>query len=75
MKITFLWKDRDSGGGNCPALYKTEEPAGYVAQGKQLNGEARVQLRDVAADEDGVWLPANVIDRLVDERLKELGLA
>jgi hypothetical protein len=60
--LTFLWKDRDSGGGGCPALYATE--GGYVVQGIKLTDEERSHLRQLADDEDGVFVPANVLDRL-----------
>ena len=62
MKIRFMWKDGNSGGGGCPALY--EAPNGYVLQGKTLDPETRAQLRQLADDEDAVFVPANVIDRL-----------
>jgi hypothetical protein len=60
--LEFLWKDLDSGCGGCPALYRTA--GGYVVQGKRLDAELRAQLRDLAGDEDGVFVPANVLDRL-----------
>lgn len=62
MKIEFLWKDLGSGGGGCPALYKTD--GGYVVQGKTLDAETRAQLRQLADDEDAIFVPANVLDRL-----------
>lgn len=64
MKIRFMWKDTQSGGGGCPALY--EAPGGYVVQGKTLDAETRAQLRQLADDEDAVFVPANVLDRLQD---------
>ncbi|MEU7857858.1 hypothetical protein [Nonomuraea sp. NPDC049141] len=73
MNIKFMWKTSDSGGGNCPALY--EAPGGYVTQGKKIDDEARSQLRNVAPNEDAVYVPADVIDRLVQQRIKDLGLA
>lgn len=57
-----MWKDRDSNVGNCPAMY--EAPGGYVIQGKRLDAATRAQLRDLGSDEDGVFVPANVIDRI-----------
>lgn len=60
--LEFLWKDLDSGLGGCPALYRTA--GGYVVQGKRLRDGIREQLRDLADDEDGVFVPANVLDRL-----------
>lgn len=64
MKIQFLWKDAGSGGGGCPALYRA--PGGYVVQGLKLDAETRAQLRQFADGEDGVFVPANVLDRLRD---------
>lgn len=62
MKIRFLWKDSASGGGGCPALYAA--PSGYVVQGKKLDADTRAQLRQFADDEDAVFVPGNVLDRL-----------
>lgn len=64
MDLTFMWKDGDSGGGGCPALYKVD--GGYVVQGVKLDAETRGQLRQLADNEDGVFVPANVLDRLRD---------
>ncbi|WP_068922229.1 lipid A biosynthesis lauroyl acyltransferase [Planobispora rosea] len=64
MNIKFMWKDTQSGGGGCPAIY--EAPGGYVVQGVKLDAETRAQLRQLADNEDGVWVPANVLDRLRD---------
>ena len=66
MKIRFMWKDANSGGGGCPALYETR--GGYVVQGKTLDDETRAQLRQLAEDETAVFIPANVLDRLWDLR-------
>lgn len=67
--LEFLWKDSGSGGGGCPALYKTD--SGYVVQGVKLTDDERAQLRQLADNEDGVYVPANVLDRLRD-RLRDL---
>jgi hypothetical protein len=64
MKIEFMWKDSGSGGGGCPAIYSA--PGGYVVQGTKLDPETRAQLRQLADDEDGVYVPSNVLDRLRD---------
>lgn len=69
MKIKFMWKTGDSGGGQCPALY--EAPGGYVTQGTKLDGETRAQLRDLAPTEDAVYIPHDVIDRLVQQRMEQ----
>lgn len=62
MEIRFMWKDKDSNVGDCPALY--EAPGGYVVQGKRLDDQTRTQLRDLGGDETAVFIPVNVIDRL-----------
>lgn len=60
--LTYLWKTITSGGGGCPALYKTD--GGYVVQGIKLTDAERAQLRQLADDEDGVFVPADVLERL-----------
>lgn len=65
-ELEFLWKDSNSATENCPALYRVQD--GYVVQGKHLDAAARAQLRQLAGDEDAVFVPANVLDRL-----RELG--
>ena len=46
MKIEFMWKDRDSYTGDCPAQYRvTEAPGGYIIQGKRVDAETRAQLQ------------------------------
>jgi hypothetical protein len=62
MKLTWMWKDKNSGGGGCPALYSVD--GGYVVQGVKLDAATREQLRQLANDEDAVFVPANVLDRL-----------
>jgi len=64
-QLQFMWKDRNSVGGSCPALYQVE--GGYVVQGVKLTDAERAQLRDRADNEDGVFVPANVLDRLRDQ--------
>lgn len=64
MDITFMWKDAGSGGGGCPALYSA--PGGYVVQGKRLDADTRAKLVQLADDEDGIFVPGNVLDRLRD---------
>lgn len=64
MIIEFMWKDDGSGGGGCPALYRA--PGGYVVQGKLLDAETRAQLQQLADDEDAIYVPANVLDKLRD---------
>jgi hypothetical protein len=65
MQITeleFLWKTDGSGVENCPALYRA--PDGYVVQGKVLDAETRARLRQLGGDEDAVFVPADVIDKI-----------
>ena len=62
MQIKFMWKTDGSAVENCPALYKA--PGGYVVQGKVLDAETRAALRQVGGDEDAVFVPADVIDRI-----------
>jgi hypothetical protein len=68
VQIEFMWKDEASNTGNCPALYrvKDENDDGYVIQGKRIGAKTRAQLRELGGDEDAVFVPANVIDRIKD---------
>lgn len=61
-KLEFMWKWADSGVTGCPTLYRTE--GGYVVQGIKLTADERAQLRQHADDEDAVFVPADVLDRL-----------
>ncbi|HEX8628178.1 MAG TPA: lipid A biosynthesis lauroyl acyltransferase [Catenuloplanes sp.] len=67
LNLTFLWKDDTSGGGGCPALYEVDG-GGYVVQGKTIDSTTRATLRQLADEEDAVFVPANVLDRLVEVR-------
>lgn len=60
--LVFMWDDPASSGGQCPALYSTD--GGYVVQGVKLTSDEREQLRNVADDEDAVFVPAAVLDLL-----------
>jgi hypothetical protein len=62
MHIEFMWKTDDSAVENCPALYRA--PGGYVVQGKVLDAETRAALHQLAGDEDAVFVPADVVDRI-----------
>lgn len=65
MTLEFMWKDNGSGGGGCPSLYRA--PGGYVVQGVRIDAETRAHLRQLADDEDAVFVPANVLDRVAVE--------
>lgn len=71
IQLQFLWKDVNSGGNGCPALIKTD--GGYYVQGRTVTNEAeRAAIQVVAeanraglrADEEVIFVPANVLDRL-----------
>lgn len=68
MTLEFLFKDLNSGGGGCPAAYRTDRDT-FVIQGWQLAEGAAGQLRQLASNEAGVEIPANIIDQLVQARL------
>lgn len=70
MRLTFLFKDGDCIGGNCPAAYATDRGT-YVVQGRTLDTEATGDLQNKADDETGVEIPLSLIDQLVDMRLRE----
>ena len=66
-----MWKDAGSNVGNCPAMYSTE--GGYYIQGKRVtSATVRGYLGELGAandsglaeDEDYLFVPANVIDRI-----------
>ena len=69
-ELEFLWKDLGSGGNGCPALIKGD--GGYYVQGAIVGAEKRAALQAISeannaglrADEDVIFVPANVLDRL-----------
>jgi hypothetical protein len=69
-EFKFLWKDGNSGGNGCPALI--EGDGGYYVQGKIVDPAKRAAIQAVSdanhaglsADEDVIFVPANVLDRL-----------
>lgn len=63
MNLEFMYKDPSSGNGDCPAVYKTDD-GGRVFQGKKLTDEERAQLRNVAGDEDAVYLPPSLVAKI-----------
>lgn len=72
LELEFLWKDINSGGNGCPALIKGD--GGYYVQGKTVTAEKRAAIQAIsdannaglAPDEDILFVPANVLDRLSD---------
>lgn len=78
MQLDFLWKWNGSGGGGCPSLYSTTGDAvtdsaldqkydgvrGYAVVGAKLGPESRGQVRDLAENEDVIFVPADVIERI-----------
>jgi hypothetical protein len=64
MEIEFQFKTGDSAIEGCPARYKvTSVEGGYVVQGVKVSPEVKARLRQFAADEDAVWVPADIIER------------
>lgn len=62
-ELKFLWtSDPDCPDNNCPSLYETE--GGYVVQGFKLDDATREQLRNISADEDAIFVPQVLLDRL-----------
>ena len=77
MRIIKLWKSNNSGKSGCPALYEADEaPAGYerygddwyAVQGVKLSPEVMAQLDQLGADENAVLVPAEILDRLREQR-------
>lgn len=64
MKLTFIRKTDASTTGNCPAIYSRPDGT-YVIQGWKIAADERAQLRDLAANEDAVVIPADVIAGIV----------
>lgn len=70
LDVEFLWKDVNSGGNGCPALIRGR--GGYYVQGKIVDAATRADLQPVSEannaalsdDEDIVFVPYNVLDRL-----------
>ncbi len=71
-ELEFLWKATGSGGNGCPALIKGD--GGYYVQGKIVDSTRRAEIQAIAdannsglaADEDVIFVPADVLDRLRD---------
>lgn len=74
MKLTHLFTDADSGGGNCPALYATDRGT-HVVQGWTITADDTQQMRQVADNETGVEIPTNILEQYHQMRLRQQGLA
>lgn len=64
MHLEFIRKWADSGGGNCPALYRAAN-GNYVVQGWKLDEATQANLRDIADGETAVEVPADVIAGII----------
>lgn len=71
LRLTFLFKDLNSGTGGCPAVYATDR-ASYVIQGWTL--PAGTELQDQAPNESGVEVPPNIVDQIGRRWAAENGL-
>jgi len=65
MMLTFLFKWRGSGGGNCPAVYDTDG-GDLVIQGYDLGDEEIGQLRNRADNEGAVRIPYAMAEQIAD---------
>jgi hypothetical protein len=73
MDLTFLFKLGSSGTGGCPAFYETSGGS-FVVQGYTLDDDAAGQMRQVAANESGVEIPAELRDQIGEHWARERGL-
>lgn len=71
--LEFLFKLGSSGGNGCPAYYATST-GDYVVQGYGLPAGAAAQMRQVAPDETGVRIPAELHDQIGEHWARERGL-
>lgn len=65
MKLTYLFKWRNSGGENCPAVYGTDA-GDLVIQGYNLGADEAGQLRNRADNESGVRIPYELAEQIAD---------
>lgn len=65
VKLTYLFKWSNSGGGNCPAVYDTDS-GDLVIQGWNLADDEAGQLRNRAANESGVRIPYELAEQIAD---------
>ena len=72
MDLEFLFKLASSGGNGCPAFYRAG--ADFVVQGYTLSAEETAQMRQVAADETGARIPAELYGQIGEHWARENGL-
>lgn len=73
MKLDFLFKWINSGGGGCPAFYRTDQGS-FVVQGYTLDADALGQLRQPAANETAVEIPGEMYGQIGEAWARENGL-
>lgn len=63
MKLTEIARTTDGGcqGGNCPAVYTTDDAAFLVVQGKVLDQATTHELTGIAADEIALSIPRELL--------------
>lgn len=72
--ILRLCKAADSWGKDqCPAVYRTDDPAKLIVQGKSLDATGMAALQDLAVDETAVQIPTETVLRAVGLILAERG--
>jgi hypothetical protein len=66
LEIEFLWKDEGSQVTNCPSLSKAARDGrdGYVVNGIPVSDGTYAKIPQTGDGERGVWVPANVIERV-----------
>jgi hypothetical protein len=65
MQLTHLFTWKDSGGGNCPAVYDTDRGS-LVVQGYALDDGDAAQMVNVATNETGVEIPYTLAEQIAD---------
>nr|GID40208.1 hypothetical protein Aca09nite_67140 [Actinoplanes campanulatus] len=65
MQLTHLFTWKNSGGGNCPAVYATDRDS-LVVQGYTLGTDAAAQMVNVAANESGIEIPYTLAEQIAD---------
>lgn len=60
MKLTMLYKDRNSGGNGCPSIY-LDEQGDFVVQGHILDGATEANLANVLPGESAVRISRDIM--------------